>query len=77
MLGDQNIVAFVPTSDFSRAKAFYQGKLGLEFKYQDGFALVLDANGIRLRIAKVPDVEVRASPSRGMSGLRRAVEPLS
>ena len=55
MLGDQNIVAFIPTTDFARARAFYEGKLGLEFKYEDGFALVLDANGIMVRIAKVPD----------------------
>ena len=55
MLNDQNIVAFVPTTDFARARAFYEGQLGLEFKYDDGFALVLDANGIMLRIAKVAD----------------------
>ena len=55
MLSGQNIVAFVPTTDFERARAFYEGKLELEFKYEDGFALVLDANGIMLRIAKVPD----------------------
>jgi catechol 2,3-dioxygenase-like lactoylglutathione lyase family enzyme len=54
MLGDQNIVAFVPTTDFERARAFYEGILGLRFKHEDGFALVLDANGIMLRIAKIP-----------------------
>jgi catechol 2,3-dioxygenase-like lactoylglutathione lyase family enzyme len=55
MLGDHNVVTFIPTTDFGRARAFYEGKLGLTFKYEDGFALVLDANGIMLRIAKVPD----------------------
>jgi catechol 2,3-dioxygenase-like lactoylglutathione lyase family enzyme len=55
MLAAQNIVAFIPTTDFARARAFFEGKLGLEFKYEDGSALVLDANGIMLRIAKVPD----------------------
>jgi catechol 2,3-dioxygenase-like lactoylglutathione lyase family enzyme len=54
MLGDRNIVAFAPTTDFERAKAFYVGILGLRFKEEDGFALVLDANGIMLRIAQVP-----------------------
>jgi catechol 2,3-dioxygenase-like lactoylglutathione lyase family enzyme len=54
MLGNQNIVAFVPTTDFERARAFYEGILGLRFKHEDGFALVLDANGIMLRIAKIP-----------------------
>lgn len=57
MLGDQNIVAFVPTTDFERARAFYEGILGLRFKHEDGFALVLDANGIMLRIAKIPVFE--------------------
>ena len=57
MLGDQNIVAFVPTTDFERARAFYEGTLGLRFKHDDGFALVLDANGIMLRIAKIPVFE--------------------
>jgi len=57
MLADQNIVAFVPTTDFERARAFYEGTLGLRFKHNDGFALVLDANGIMLRIAKIPVFE--------------------
>src|ERR1700726_1266870 len=57
MLGDQNIVAFVPTTDFERARAFYEGILGLRFKQEDGFALVLDANGIMLRITKIPVFE--------------------
>jgi catechol 2,3-dioxygenase-like lactoylglutathione lyase family enzyme len=48
---------FVPTTDFERARAFYEGILGLRFKHEDGFALVLDANGIMLRIAKIPVFE--------------------
>jgi catechol 2,3-dioxygenase-like lactoylglutathione lyase family enzyme len=56
MLGATNIVAFVPTTDAKRARAFYEGTLGLRFVKDDGFALVLDANGIMLRVAKVqPD----------------------
>jgi catechol 2,3-dioxygenase-like lactoylglutathione lyase family enzyme len=52
MLGSINIVAFVPTKDFEKAKAFYVGILGLGFVKEDGFALVLDANGIMVRVAK-------------------------
>jgi catechol 2,3-dioxygenase-like lactoylglutathione lyase family enzyme len=55
MLGSINIVAFVPTKDFEKAKAFYVGILGLGFVKEDGFALVLDANGIMVRVAKVPE----------------------
>jgi catechol 2,3-dioxygenase-like lactoylglutathione lyase family enzyme len=54
MLGSINIVAFVPTKDQERARAFYEGVLGLRFIKDDGFALVLDAHGIMLRVAKVP-----------------------
>jgi catechol 2,3-dioxygenase-like lactoylglutathione lyase family enzyme len=54
MLGSTNIVAFVPIGDFEKARAFYEGVLGLRFVKDDGFALVLDANGIMIRVAKVP-----------------------
>jgi len=52
MLGSIDIVAFVPTKDAIRARAFYEGVLGLRFVKDDGFALVLDANGIKVRVAK-------------------------
>jgi catechol 2,3-dioxygenase-like lactoylglutathione lyase family enzyme len=53
MLGKDRIVAFVPTSDYARARTFFEGKLGLRFISQDDFALVLDANGLMLRVTKV------------------------
>ena len=55
MLGSVNIVAFVPTRDPARARAFYEGVLGLKFIKDDGFAMVLDANGIMIRVAKAGD----------------------
>jgi catechol 2,3-dioxygenase-like lactoylglutathione lyase family enzyme len=57
MLGSTNIVAFVPTKDSEKARDFYEGVLGLRFVKDDGFALVLDANGIMIRVAKVKDFE--------------------
>jgi catechol 2,3-dioxygenase-like lactoylglutathione lyase family enzyme len=54
MLGSIDIVAFVPTQDTEKARAFYEGVLGLRFVKDDGFALVLDANGIMVRVAKAP-----------------------
>jgi catechol 2,3-dioxygenase-like lactoylglutathione lyase family enzyme len=54
MLGSANIVAFVPTKDSGKARDFYEGVLGLRFVKDDGFAMVLDANGIMIRVAKVP-----------------------
>jgi catechol 2,3-dioxygenase-like lactoylglutathione lyase family enzyme len=55
MLGSTNIVAFVPTKDADKARAFYEGVLGLRFVKDDGFAMVLDANGIMIRVAKIKD----------------------
>jgi catechol 2,3-dioxygenase-like lactoylglutathione lyase family enzyme len=55
MLGAINIVAFVPTKDPAKARSFYEGVLGLRFVKDDGFALVLDANGIMVRVAKAPE----------------------
>ncbi|MGA9510847.1 MAG: VOC family protein [Candidatus Sulfotelmatobacter sp.] len=52
MLGSTNIVAFVPTKDAVKARAFYEGVLGLRFVKDDGFALVMSANGIMVRISK-------------------------
>jgi len=55
MLGGINIVAFVPTKDSEKARAFYEGVLGLRFVKDDGFAMVLDANGIMIRVARMKD----------------------
>jgi catechol 2,3-dioxygenase-like lactoylglutathione lyase family enzyme len=56
MLGSTNIVAFVAISDAEKARAFYEGVLGLKFIKDDGFALVFDANGIMVRAAKMKEV---------------------
>jgi catechol 2,3-dioxygenase-like lactoylglutathione lyase family enzyme len=56
MLGSTNIVAFVPIKDSEKARAFYEGVLGLRFVKDDGFALVFDANGIMVRAAKMKEV---------------------
>jgi len=56
MLGNTPIIGFIPTLDFDKARAFYVDVLGLRFVDNDGFAMVLDANGTMIRVAKVqPD----------------------
>lgn len=57
MLGFTKIVAFVPTNDYQKARAFYEGVLGLRFISEDPFALVMEAHGIMLRITKVKDLK--------------------
>ncbi len=56
MLAKFPIVAFVATSDASRAKAFYGGVLGLPLISEDEFAVVFDAHGTMLRVAIVGEV---------------------
>ncbi|MEP7052781.1 MAG: VOC family protein [Pseudomonadota bacterium] len=53
MLARHKLMAFVATSDGERARAFYEGLLGLTVTSDDAFALAVDANGTLLRIQKV------------------------
>ena len=57
MLNTADVVAFVPTRDPKRARAFYEGVLGLTFESEDPFAIVFDANGVTLRLANVGAVK--------------------
>ena len=52
MLGNRRLMAFGATNDASKAKVFYQEKLGLKLISDEPFALVFDANGTVLRIQK-------------------------
>ncbi len=54
LLDSASVIGFIPTTDFRRAKAFYEGKLGLRFVSRDAFALVLESGGTTVRIAKAP-----------------------
>ena len=53
MLGNASLVAFIATTEADRARSFYEGIFGLGFIPDDGFALLFDANGTTLRIARV------------------------
>jgi len=53
MLASGKMVGFVPTTDYDRTRAFYEGKLGFDFVSLDQFALVMSAGGQKIRIAKV------------------------
>lgn len=57
MLAEQKIIGMVPISDPDRARAFYVDKLGLKFVSDDGFAIVLDANGNMLRLTRMREVK--------------------
>jgi catechol 2,3-dioxygenase-like lactoylglutathione lyase family enzyme len=57
MLGNADLIAFVPTRDPQKSRRFYEQTLGLEFVSEDPFALVFSAHGVVLRIANVSTVE--------------------
>lgn len=56
MLGRSQVVAFAATTQPDAARAFYRDVLGLPLVHEDAFALVFDANGTPLRIARVQQV---------------------
>ena len=49
------MVGFIPTTDYDKARAFYEGKLGFTFVSLDQFALVMSIGGHRIRISKMPN----------------------
>ncbi len=56
ILGAGKLVAFAAVTDFAKARAFYEGVLGLRLVEEElPFALVFDANGTMLRVTKVPE----------------------
>lgn len=56
MLDQSRLVCFVATTDAGRARAFYQGKLGIALVEDDGCSLIFDAHGTQLRMQRVETV---------------------
>jgi catechol 2,3-dioxygenase-like lactoylglutathione lyase family enzyme len=50
------MIGFAATTDADKARAFYGDALGFRFVKDDGFALVFDAHGTMLRIAKLQTI---------------------
>jgi len=65
MLASGQMVGFVLTRDYQKARAFYEDKLGFEFVSQDQFALVMKAGGHDIRVSKVADFTPRQSTVLG------------
>ena len=55
MLDRGKMAGFVPTTDYDKARAFYEGKLGFGFVSLDQYALVMSVGGHRIRITKMPN----------------------
>lgn len=52
-LDDARLIAFVPTTDLARARAFYAETLGLRVTDESPYACVFDAGGTMLRLTPV------------------------
>ena len=53
MLTGGKLVGFLTTTDYEKARAFYEGKLGFEFVSLDQVALAMRAGKNMIRITKV------------------------
>src|SRR5689334_14803036 len=67
VLNGCNLMAFVATTQSARARAFYEGILGLHFVSEDDFAVVYDVQGIQLRIQKVAALQPQPHTTLGWS----------
>jgi catechol 2,3-dioxygenase-like lactoylglutathione lyase family enzyme len=58
ILGASDVIAFAPTTNPARSRAFYEGVLGLRLVADEKpFALVFDLNGTMLRVTTVPELK--------------------
>ena len=55
-LSAATLVAFAPTTDLARARAFYEGVLGLGVIEANDFAVAFDAHGTTLRVTAVREL---------------------
>jgi catechol 2,3-dioxygenase-like lactoylglutathione lyase family enzyme len=67
VLGTSPLIGFVGTTQPERAKTFYRDVLGLSLVSDEEFALVFDADGTMLRIAKLGEL---TPPDRTAIGWR-------
>ena len=74
MLEDAELTAFVATTSFARARAFYRDTLGLLVLSEDSFALVFDCHGTQLRVSLVE--QIAPAPYTVMGWKVADIEPL-
>ena len=49
------LIAFAPSTDLARSRAFYEGVLGLRLVEDSSFAVAFDAHGTQLRVTAVEE----------------------
>lgn len=65
LLGSAKIIGFLITKDYEKARAFFEGILGLRFVSHDEYALVFRAGENIVRIVKVPSFTPVTSTALG------------
>ena len=65
MLESGKLAGFLATTDYDRARQFYEGKLGFEFVSLDQYALVMRVGGHSIRISKIPNFTPRQATVLG------------
>jgi len=60
MLANERLIAFIPVSDLSAARQFYESILGLRVTDANPFAVAVEANGTMVRLTQVPDLTPQA-----------------
>jgi catechol 2,3-dioxygenase-like lactoylglutathione lyase family enzyme len=53
LLANADLIAFAPSTDLARSRAFYEGVLGLPLTEDSSFAVAFDAHGTQVRITAV------------------------
>ena len=80
ILGGSEVIAFAPTIDPAKARAFYEGVLGVRLVAdQAPFALEFDAHGTMLRVTTVQELRPQAFTVLGwrVSDIEATVDRLS
>ncbi|MCX6134287.1 MAG: VOC family protein [Ignavibacteriales bacterium] len=79
MLKSMPIVAFVATTMPARAKEFYANVLELSLLSEDGFALMFNAGGTKLRVAIVRELQPAGYTVLGwiVPDIRRSIQELA
>ena len=59
MLESGKLAGLLATTDYDKAREFYEGKLGFEFVSLDQYALVMRVGEHSVRISKIPNFTPR------------------
>ncbi len=79
MLNTSDVIAFVATTNAERARAFYEGTLGLTLLEDNPFAVVFDAHGVMLRVQKVQSFDPAPHTTLGwnVADIRQTIADLA